>query len=91
MIFRTHYFGQLANLVVFSEVKLPNVGTIDFVLVRHKPMRAEVEDFIPVEFQSDSTTGTGSLVQSLKPAHHLTLVMNDDESRAIAFLEPDTT
>ena len=61
-----HYFGDLANLVLFSAIKLPNVGSIDFVLVRHRPMKAEVDDFIPVEFQSDSTTGTGSLVQSLK-------------------------
>ncbi len=30
-------------------------------------------------------------VEDYKPAHHLTLVMNDDESRTIAFLEPDTT
>jgi hypothetical protein len=34
--------------------------------VRHKPMKAEVDDFLPVEFQSDSTTGTGPLVQSLR-------------------------
>lgn len=61
-----HYFGNLANNIAFSEVKLPNVGTIDFVLVRHKPMRAEVDDFVPVEFQSDSTTGTGQLVQGLQ-------------------------
>lgn len=61
-----HYFGDLTRLLLFSEVKLPNVGTIDFVLVRHKPFRAEVDDFIPIEFQSDSTTGTGPLVQSLK-------------------------
>ena len=61
-----HYFGDLTNLLLFSEVRLPNIGTIDFVLVRHKPVKAEVEDFIPVEFQSDSTTGTGPLVQGLK-------------------------
>jgi hypothetical protein len=61
-----HYFGNLANLVLFSEIRLPNIGSIDFVLVRHKPMRAEIEDFIPIEFQSDSTTGTGPLVQGLK-------------------------
>ncbi|MFZ5821095.1 MAG: NotI family restriction endonuclease [Chloroflexota bacterium] len=61
-----HYFGDLSDLVLFSEVRLPNVGAIDFVLVRHKFMKAEVDDFLPVEFQSDSTTSTGSLVQSLK-------------------------
>jgi hypothetical protein len=61
-----HYFGGFDNVIPFSEVKLPNVGTIDYVLVRHKPMKAEVEDFVPVEFQTDSTTGTGQVVQGLR-------------------------
>jgi hypothetical protein len=61
-----HYFGGLDNLMLFPEVRLPNVGAIDYVLVRHKPVKAEIDDFIPVEFQSDSTTGTGPLVQSLR-------------------------
>jgi hypothetical protein len=61
-----HYFGALNNVIPFTEVRLPNVGTIDYVLVRHKPMKAEVEDFVPVEFQSDSTTGTGAVVQGLR-------------------------
>jgi hypothetical protein len=61
-----HYFGDLANVIYFPEVRLPNVGSIDFVLVRHKPMKAEVDDFVPVEFQTDSTTSTGQLVQGLR-------------------------
>jgi hypothetical protein len=61
-----HYFGELNNLMLFSEVRLPNVGSIDYVLIRHRPMKADIDDFVPVEFQSDSTTGTGSLVQSLR-------------------------
>ncbi len=61
-----HYFGALNNIIPFAEVKLPNVGTIDYVLVKHKPMKAEVEDFVTVEFQTDSTTGTGHLVQGLR-------------------------
>jgi len=61
-----HYFGDFNNTVVFSEVRLPNVGIIDYVLVRHKPMKPEVEDFVPIEFQSDSTTSTGGLVQSIR-------------------------
>lgn len=61
-----HYFGDFNNVIPFSEVKLPNIGTIDYVLVRHKPMKAEVDDFVTVEFQTDSTTGTGQIVQGLR-------------------------
>lgn len=61
-----HYFGDYSNVISFPEVGLPNVGTIDYVLVRHRPLKAEVEDFVAVEFQTDSTTGTGALVQALR-------------------------
>lgn len=61
-----HYFGDFNNVIPFSEVKLPKVGTIDYVLVRHKPLKAEVEDFVAVEFQTDSTTDTGQVVKSLQ-------------------------
>ena len=61
-----HYFGDYNNIILFPEVSLPNVGTIDYVLVRHRPLRAEVDDFVAVEFQTDSTTGTGALVQGLR-------------------------
>ncbi len=61
-----HYFGDFNNIIPFAEVRLPNIGTIDYVLVRHKPMKAEVEDFVTIEFQTDSTTGTGQLVQGLR-------------------------
>lgn len=61
-----HYFGDFDNTLVFSEVKLPNIGNIDYVLVRHKPMKAVVEDFVAVEFQADSTTSTGGLVQGIR-------------------------
>ena len=60
-----HYFGDFNNTIAFPEVRLPNVGNIDYVLVRHKPMKPEVEDFVPVEFQSDSTTSTGALIQGI--------------------------
>jgi hypothetical protein len=60
-----HYFGDFSNVIPFPEVKLPNIGTIDYVLVRHKPMKAEVDDFVTVEFQADSTTSTGKIVQGL--------------------------
>jgi hypothetical protein len=62
----SHYFGDLSNVIYFPEVRLPNIGSIDFVLVRHKPMKAEVDDFVPVEFQTDSTSGTGQLVKGLQ-------------------------
>ena len=62
----SHYFGDFDNTVIFSEVRLPSVGNIDHVLVRHKPMRPEVDDFVSVEFQSDSTTSTGELVQAIR-------------------------
>jgi hypothetical protein len=59
-------FGDINNVLLFSEVKLSNVGSFDFVLVKHRPISNKVEDFCIVEFQSDSTTGTGKLVQALK-------------------------
>ena len=61
-----HYFGDLDNIIAFSEVRLPNVGNIDYVLVRHKPLKPEVDDFVSVEFQSDSTTSTGELVRGIR-------------------------
>jgi len=61
-----HYFGGLDNIIPFPEVGLPNVGSIDYVLVRHKPMKAEVEDFVAIEFQTDQTTSTGALVQGMR-------------------------
>lgn len=61
-----HYFGGLENVIAFPEVKLPNVGSIDYVLVRHKPLLPEVEAFVAIEIQSDSTTQTGAAVQALR-------------------------
>ena len=76
-----HYFGDLNNVIPFAEVKLPNIGTIDYVLVKHKPMQAEVQDFVTVEFQTDSTTGTGKLVQGLRDF----VAGNDIQSQTYAF------
>ena len=61
-----HYFGNTDNIVVFSEVRLPNVGNIDYVIVKHKPMQSTVDEFVAVEFQSDSTTKTGTLVRGIR-------------------------
>lgn len=60
-----HYFGDINNVVAFPEVGLPHVGTIDYVLVQHAPMQPDVTDFVTVEFQTDSSTGTGAIVQGL--------------------------
>jgi hypothetical protein len=59
-------WGSTNNTLLFSEVKVQNVGSFDFILVKHKPLSNKVEDFCIVEFQSDSTTGTGQLVEALK-------------------------
>ena len=61
-----HYFGDINNTVIFSELALPGVGRIDYVIVRHKPMTREVDDFTTVEIQSDSTTSTGKLVEGMR-------------------------
>ena len=60
------YFGDTSNIVAFPEVGLPNVGTIDYVLVQHAPMKPTITDFVMVEFQTDSTTGTGAIVRALR-------------------------
>jgi hypothetical protein len=59
-------FGDTNNVLLFSEVKISNVGSFDFAVVKHKPISNKVDDFCIVEFQSDSTTGTGELVKALK-------------------------
>ena len=60
------YFGATDNVLLFKEVGLSRVGNFDFVLVKHKPISSEIEDFCIVEFQTDSTTQTGKLVEALK-------------------------
>ena len=60
------YFGDLNNIMIFPEVRLPSVGNIDYVILRHKPLKPEVEDFVSVEFQSNSTTDTGALVEGMR-------------------------
>ena len=60
-----HYFGDFDNIMPFPKAQLPNVRSIDFVLVKRKPMKPEVEDLVSVEFQSDSITSTGALVQGI--------------------------
>jgi len=59
-------FGTTDNVLLFPEVKLKGIGSFDFDLVKHKPISDEVDDFCIVEFQTDSTTGTGKLVKAMK-------------------------
>jgi len=61
-----HYFNTRHDIVVFNEVKLPSIGNFDFVMVKHKPLSTEIEDFAIVEFQTAQTTMTGKLVNALK-------------------------
>jgi hypothetical protein len=61
-----HHFGGTSDLLVFPEIRLPNAGSFDFVMVKHKPMSTIIEDFVAIEFQTGQTTGTGELVAGLK-------------------------
>ncbi|MBW2308253.1 MAG: hypothetical protein JRG73_15105 [Deltaproteobacteria bacterium] len=60
------YFKTRNNLLVFKEIGVPNIGTFDYVMVKHKALSSEIEDFVVIEFQTAQTTGTGQLVQALK-------------------------
>lgn len=61
-----HYFGSRGDLVVFQEVNLQGVGSFDYVIVKHKPLSSDIEDFLIVEVQGGQTSGTGRLVQALE-------------------------
>lgn len=58
-----HYFQNCDNILVFSEVGLKGIGSFDFVMIKHKPMSIEIEDFVVIEFQTGQTTSTGKLVE----------------------------
>ena len=61
-----HHFKTVNNILVFPEIRVKNVGSFDFVMLKHKAMSFEIEDFVAIEFQTGQTTGTGKLVQGLK-------------------------
>jgi len=63
-----HYFGELKNLVILSNIKIPGYGAIDFVIVKHKPFQADIDDFVPVELCASLPTCTAELIQGLKDA-----------------------
>ena len=60
------YFGNLDNIMIFPEVRLRDVVIIDYVVLRHKPLKPDEDDFVAVEFQSNSTTDTGGLVEAMQ-------------------------
>ena len=61
-----HHFQSLNNILIFSEVGLQGIGNFDFVMIKHKPMSIEIEDFVVIEFQTGQTTSTGKLVDGFK-------------------------
>ena len=64
-----HYFETRSDLLVFPEVSIPgarNLGIFDYVMVKHKPLSSEIEDFVAIELQTGQTTNTGSLVKALE-------------------------
>jgi hypothetical protein len=61
-----HHFKTVNDILVFPEIRLKDVGSFDFVMVKHKSMSFEIEDFVAIEFQTGQTTGTGKLVEGLK-------------------------
>jgi Restriction endonuclease NotI len=61
-----HHFKTINDILVFPEIRLKDIGSFDFVMLKHKPMSFEIEDFVAIEFQTGQTTGTGKLVEGLK-------------------------
>lgn len=61
-----HYFKDRNNLLVFSEVGLRGTGNFDYVMVKHRQLSSQIEDFVIIEFQTGQTTSTGKLVDGLK-------------------------
>jgi hypothetical protein len=60
-----HHFKTVHDILVFREIGLENVGSFDFVMVKHKPMTLEVDDFIAIEFQTGQTTGSSAKASAI--------------------------
>ncbi|MGC9347878.1 MAG: NotI family restriction endonuclease [Anaerolineae bacterium] len=68
------YFGSFDNLLLFSEIGTRAEAesgnsvtyTFDYVIVKHRPLSAEIVDFVIVEFQTVDTTNTGGLVDAFR-------------------------
>jgi len=64
-----HHFLGRDNLLLFGETGLHSarhLGRFDYVMVKHKPLSSEIEDFVVIEFQTGQTTSTGLLIDALK-------------------------
>ena len=59
-----HALGTVNNLVQLRQVRLPNFGTFQFVIVRHKALWFTVEDFVAVEIP-----GGGNFIAGKGAAH----------------------
>jgi len=59
-------FQTTKDIILFSEVGLQGIGNFDFVMVKHKALDYDIEDFIIIEFQTGQTTNTGKLVDGFK-------------------------
>jgi hypothetical protein len=68
-----HYFGTRHNLIPFPEVSAsvttPGGRRVNYVfgyvLVKHKPLSSQIEDFVVIQVQTVDTTKTGILVDAL--------------------------
>jgi len=62
------HFRTEHDLLVFQEVYsgAKYLGSFDFVMVKHKPLSDEIEDFVIIELQTVDTTNTGKLNQALE-------------------------
>jgi hypothetical protein len=62
------HFETEHDLLVFREVYsgARDLGSFDFVMVKHKSLSDEIEDFVIIEFQTVDTTNTGKLNQALR-------------------------
>ncbi len=91
-----HYFGDPEGVLAFPNMRVPGLGSIDYVLVRHKPLKAEVEDFVAVDFQADAIGGTDVVIQKLEefmagqdiltPTYHFGMNTDDALRRAMTQL-----
>lgn len=59
-------FGSRHDLLRFEQVKLGEIGNLDYVIVKHRPLSSTIEDFVVVEFQTGQTTNSGGLAQAVK-------------------------